>query len=109
MYTDTGLRILNGRCTGDVTGNFTCHNYRGSSIVDYCSKSESLLTKIIFFTVHTFLPEYSDHRQISAMLQVNCSMAENIDNVPNVIDGMKTRHTCFEKLYLRLSFNLRLI
>ena len=40
----TGLRILNGRCTGDVTGNFTCHNYRGSSVVDYCSRhvSESL-------------------------------------------------------------------
>jgi hypothetical protein len=77
----TGLRILNGRCTGDVTGNFTCHNYSGSSVVDYCSISESLLTKIIFFTVHEFLPEYSDHSQISAMLQVNCSMAENIDNV----------------------------
>ena len=101
MYTDTGLRILNRRCTGDVTGNFTCHNYRGSSIVDYCSISESLLTKIIFFTVHKFLSEYSDHSQISAMLQVDCSMAENIDNVPNVIDEMK--------LYLHLSFNLRLI
>ena len=50
----TGLRILNCRCTGDVTGNCTCHNYRGSSVVDYCSISESLLTKIIFFTVHKF-------------------------------------------------------
>ena len=79
----TGLRIFNGRCTGDLTGNFTCHNYKGSGVVDYCSKhvSESLLSKIIFFTVHKFLPEYSDHSQISAMLQVNCSIAENIDNV----------------------------
>ena len=40
----TGLRILNGRCTGDLTGKCTCHNYRGSSVVDYCSRhvSESL-------------------------------------------------------------------
>ena len=38
----TGLIILNGRCTGDLTGNCTCHNYRGSSVVDYCSISESL-------------------------------------------------------------------
>ena len=35
--------MLNGRCTGDLTGNFTCHNYRGSSVVDYCSIYESLL------------------------------------------------------------------
>ena len=68
-----------------MTGNFTCHNYRGSSVVDYCSISESLLSIIIFFTVHKFLPEYSDHSQISAMLQVNCSIAENIDNVKHYI------------------------
>jgi hypothetical protein len=79
MY-QTGLRLLNGRCTGDLTGNFTCHNYRGSSVVDYCSISWSLLSKIIFFTEHNFLPEYSDDSQISAMFQVNCSIAENIDN-----------------------------
>ena len=51
---------------------------RGSSVVDYCSISESLLSKIIFFTEHKFLPEYSE---ISAMFQVNCSIAENLDNV----------------------------
>lgn len=31
----TGIRILNGRCTGDLVGNFTCHNQRGSSVGDY--------------------------------------------------------------------------
>ena len=47
----TGLRILNGRCAGDLTGNLTFHNYRGSSTVDYGLVSEGLLKKVIFFTV----------------------------------------------------------
>lgn len=68
----TGLRILNGRCAGDLTGNLTCHNYRGSSTVDYGLVSEGLLKKVIFFTVHKFLPIFSDHSQISLLLQVNC-------------------------------------
>jgi hypothetical protein len=29
MCIQTGLRILNGRCIGDLTGNFTCHNFHG--------------------------------------------------------------------------------
>jgi hypothetical protein len=29
------LRIINGRIFGDSFGKFTCHNYAGSSVVDY--------------------------------------------------------------------------
>ena len=43
----TGVRILNGRCAGDLTGNLTCHNYRGSSTVDYGLVYEGLLKKVI--------------------------------------------------------------
>ena len=67
----TGLRILNGRCTGDLTGNLTCHNYRGSSTVDYGLVSENILNKVIFFRVHKFCPLFSDHCQISVMLRLN--------------------------------------
>jgi hypothetical protein len=52
----TGLCILNGRCAGDLTGNLTCHNNRGSSTVDYGLVSEGLFKKVIFFTVHKFVP-----------------------------------------------------
>lgn len=70
MYTNR-LRIINGRCAGDLTGNLTCHKYRGSSTVDYGLVSEGLLKKVLFFTVHTFLTMFSDHSQISLLLQVN--------------------------------------
>ena len=29
------LKILNGRKIGDLTGKYTCHQYNGSSVVDY--------------------------------------------------------------------------
>jgi hypothetical protein len=50
VYKQTGLRILNGRCAGDITGNLTCNKNRGSSTVDYGLVSEDLLKKVIFFT-----------------------------------------------------------
>ncbi|CAG2223372.1 unnamed protein product [Mytilus edulis] len=45
----TGLRILNGRTRGDFIGQLTCHNPRGSSVVDYFIVSEELLDKVAFF------------------------------------------------------------
>jgi len=45
----TGLIILNGRCIGDLTGDFTCHNFHGSSVVDYAYVSECSLPKVKFF------------------------------------------------------------
>jgi hypothetical protein len=77
----TGVRILNGRCAGDLTGNLTCHNYRGSSTVDYGLVYEGLLKKVIFFTVHKFLPIFSDHSQISLLLQVNCKCDFNCEQL----------------------------
>ena len=68
----TGLRILNGRCIGDFTGNFTCHNYRGSSTVDYGIVSESFIEQVKFFSVNEFLPDLSDHCQISLLFEINC-------------------------------------
>lgn len=70
----SGLRILNGRTVGDLSGTFTCHTPKGSSVVDYFIVSESLLKDILFFSVHKFLPDLSDHCQISTMLNVNCEI-----------------------------------
>jgi hypothetical protein len=74
MCIQTGLRILNGRCIGDLTGNFTYHNFHGSSVVDYACVSECLLSKVKKFSVHNFLPDLSDHCQISLMMRINCSL-----------------------------------
>lgn len=67
----SGLRILNGRTLGDLTGQFTCHTPRGSSIVDYMIVSEQLLSKVKFFKVHEFRGDLSDHCQISVMLNID--------------------------------------
>ena len=74
MCIQIGLRILNGRCIGDLTGNFTCHNFHGSSVVDYACVSECLLSKVKKFSVHNFLPDLSDHCQISLMMRINCTL-----------------------------------
>ena len=76
----TGIRILNGRCIGDTIGNYTCHNYNGSSVVDYACISECLLSYVKFFSVHEFLPDLSDHCQISLLLRINCKIKFQNEN-----------------------------
>ena len=40
---ESGLRLLNGRSTGDLLGSFTCHQPLGSSVVDYIAVSVDIL------------------------------------------------------------------
>ncbi|CAG2247070.1 unnamed protein product [Mytilus edulis] len=56
---------------GDFIGQLTCHNPRGSSVVDYFIVSEELLDKVAFFKVHDFLADLSDHSQVSIMLNID--------------------------------------
>ena len=69
------LRILNGRKLGDLLGNFTCQNPRGSSVVDYGAVSPCLFQQVSHFRVGNFLPMYSDHSPIDISLNVNISLA----------------------------------
>ena len=39
---DFSMQILNGRHTGHLNGDFTCHKYKGSSVVDYCIATQSV-------------------------------------------------------------------
>ena len=66
----TGLRILNGRTTGDLTGQLTCYTPNVCSVVDYFMVSKHLFTCEPFFKVHNFIGELSDHSQISMMLKI---------------------------------------
>ena len=66
----SGLRILNGRHSGDKDiGRYTCINSRGSSVVDYVLAEINLFNIIKNFEVSG--PElYSDHCLLSFVIPV---------------------------------------
>ena len=63
------LRILNGRMLGDSIGNFTCHKYNGSSVVDYCLTELPVMKNIKYFKVGKFHESLSDHCPITVSLR----------------------------------------
>ena len=48
----SGIRIINGRKIGDSMGRKTCHEWNGSSSVDYMLADESLFHLIQSFKIH---------------------------------------------------------
>lgn len=83
----TRLRILNGRCTGDNYGKFTCQKPTGARVVDYAILSEELPKEIIYFHVPPFKPTFSEcHSKISFNLK-----ATYANNTPlNLLESMPT-------------------
>ena len=87
MCISARLRIANGRCMGDSLGQFTCHKYGGSSVIDYLITSEENLKRIMYFRVNPFLGQLSDHCCISWAMKCNllkskdflCRAKPNID------------------------------
>lgn len=60
------LRIMNGRCLGDIFGHYTCFNPLGQSTVDYLLASEKITNQLLYFKVSEFIPTLSDcHCKIS--------------------------------------------
>ena len=70
------LCIANGRILGDIFGKFTCHQKRGSSVVDYLITHYSSLNNIQQFTVGDYDPILSDHCYISACIRISTSIIE---------------------------------
>ena len=103
MCVQTGLRILNGRTMGDFSGKYTCHITNGSSVVDYCIVSEQLLREVLFFNVHKFLPDLSDHCLISVLLNINCKIQKEEDNFVESPLKYKWEELSSEKFQLALS------
>ena len=58
------MHILNGRAFGDIIGDYTCFQYNGTSVVDYCIVSESLYRNVLYFHVQDFKSLLSDHAMI---------------------------------------------
>lgn len=75
------LCILNGRCLGDTLGNFTCHNYNGSSVVDYSIVSENLYNDIVYFNVEKLNGVLSDHSMITTMIKIQKPIKLNTRNI----------------------------
>ena len=53
--------LLNGNCVGDITGEYTCVKYNGSSVVDYTAVTSGLYNMIKSYQVLD-LNVLSDHR-----------------------------------------------
>ena len=72
------LRILNGRMLGDSGGWFTCHEYQGSSVVDYMITNEENLCSIPYFEVGDYHGFISDHCYISSALRCNLHFPKKV-------------------------------
>ena len=64
---ESSLRLLNGRCIGDIFGNCTCFTYNGCSLVYYAAASEHMHCKIAKFQVLNFT-------SLSSHCPIKCSL-----------------------------------
>ena len=65
------LTIANGRAMGDLFGKYTCHQKRGSSVVDYLIAPFKTLNNIKHFSIGEYTPLLSDHCPIMATIQLD--------------------------------------
>ncbi len=77
----TKLCILNGRCTGDLSGKFTCYRPKGESVVDYHIISKSLFDLVQYINVKD-LTIWSDHCPVACSLRIEPPEMENIATIP---------------------------
>ena len=72
------LRILNGRCFGDLFWRYTCFIPNGRSVVDYTIVSESVLEHILFFHLSDLLATLSEcHCKLSWGMLANFTCSNN--------------------------------
>ena len=90
----SSMRIVNGRKMGDSSGKKTCHEWNGSSTVDYMIADETVFNLVHTFCVHRVFNYLSDHCPISAVLNFNMSMSMHLN--------MKLNLKCFKyRKYLK--------
>ena len=77
---NSGMRIVNGRTLGDLNGKFTCFEYGGSSVVDYCITHHSFVDNMVYFKVGELLGHLSDHCPISFGIRV-CSKYNKVNDI----------------------------
>ena len=72
------LVIINGRKNGDLFGKNTCHNWNGSSVVDYLLAPASCIDFISSFVVGCYVPWLSDHCIITTKILLRGNYTEDI-------------------------------
>ena len=72
--------IINGRTVGDLIGKYTCHEYNGSSTVDYFIIHTDIIDRVLSMRV-VDLPWYSDHCPLTVKIGIynKMSVTENRD------------------------------
>ena len=112
------LSIVNGRTIGDIFGSYTCHQKRGSSVVDYLLTPCHNLHNILDFAVGEHQPLLSDHCPIRADIQLKSalrvdSQTANLHTLPDTFiwdensTHLFTEHLKSEKSQKRVQTLLR--
>ena len=73
------LKIANGRCPGDMLGNYTCFSNKGASVVDYVIADSRILSNISYLKV--LPPAFSSvHSPISTNIRCDTLIQQKIDD-----------------------------
>ena len=75
---ENNLVALNGRTKGDLTGQFTCITYNGSSVVDYAIVAQELFPLINSFTVD-YPNEFSHHSCLNFVMKIKTPKHPNVN------------------------------
>ena len=75
---ENNLFALNGRTKGDLTGQFTCNTYNGSSVVDYAIVAQELFPLINSFTVD-YPNEFSHHSCLIFEMKIKTPKHPNVN------------------------------
>ena len=98
------LTIANGRTVGDLYGKYTCHQKRGSSVVDYLIAPHKTLHNISQLKVGDFTPLLSDHCPIMATillkqsLRVDQEKVVEMRNLPRRIQWNEEKIEAFQEM-----------
>ena len=80
------LTIANGRTLGDFFGKFTCHQKKGSSVVDYLITPWKNLDNILEFKVGDINSILSDHCPIMATLHLDKAIRHEQDQTVKMLN-----------------------
>ena len=84
MLNTCNIDIINGSQVGDIMGNYTCHHYNGSSVVDYMITSKHVKNNIQHFKVLDFT-SLSDHSPLSCAISTR-KISRTVVQLPNMED-----------------------
>ena len=93
------LTIANGRVVGDAYGKYTCHQKKGSSVVDYLIAPCKAIKNINEFKVGEFTPMLSDHCPIMANIRLNDKLIINEQVEVPMYDLPKRRQWSDESIF----------